>query len=210
MDELNELGNSIDVEDIVEYFSKMDLTDEQRKDREDMAEKFNDFLLIFLNLIAIEIEANTFNREYLANMLNDRFIEIISETVVVDDYINRYVNQFANDYVDTTYLHMMKDEDKEWWTSSDRAMLTSENESNSVCNYKDFAKAVENGYTKKKWRTEKDNRVRKTHRPLDDKIIDIKKPFQVGNSLMLFPKDKTYFASDRETYNCRCSIVYIK
>ena len=65
MDELNELGNSIDVEDIVEYFSKMDLTDEQRKDREDMAEKFNDFLLIFLNLIAIEIEANTFNREYL-------------------------------------------------------------------------------------------------------------------------------------------------
>ena len=52
MDELNELGNSIDVEDIVEYFSKMDLTDEQRKDREDMAEKFNDFLLIFLNLIA--------------------------------------------------------------------------------------------------------------------------------------------------------------
>ena len=155
-------------------------------------------------------DLRTFNREYLANMLNDRFIEIISETVVVDDYINRYVNQFANDYVDTTYLHMMKDEDKEWWTSSDRAMLTSENESNSVCNYKDFAKAVENGYTKKKWITEKDNRVRKTHRPLDDKIIDIKKPFQVGNSLMLFPKDKTYFASDREIFNCRCSIKYIK
>jgi hypothetical protein len=104
----------------------------------------------------------------------------------------------------------MKDAETEWWTSPERALFTAENESNGVLNYSDYLKAVDNGYTKKKWITEKDNRVRKTHRPLNNQIIDIKKPFQVGNSLMMFPKDTSYFASEREIANCRCSVKYIR
>ena len=210
MDELNELGYNIEVEDITEYFSKMDLTDEQKEEREKLADKLNNYLLIFLNLIAVQIEYSKFNREYLITTLENEFSKIVAETVVLDDYLKRYINHFSNNYVDTTYIHLMKDAETEWWTSPERALFTAENESNGVLNYSDYLKAIDNGYTKKKWRTEKDNRVRKTHRPLDDKIIDIKKPFQVGNSLMLFPKDKTYFASDREIFNCRCSIKYIK
>lgn len=210
MDELNELGNSIEVEDIVEYFSKMDLTDEQKEEREDLADKLKDYLLIFLNLIAIQIESARYNRDYLINTLNAELRSIISENYVIDDYLNRYVNHFSSAYVDLTYLHLMKDENKEWWTSEDRATVTAEEESNGVVNYVDYTRAKEQGYTKKKWITEKDERVRKTHRPLNDKVIDIDKPFQVGNSLMLFPKDTSFFASEREIANCRCTCKYIK
>lgn len=210
MDELNELGNSIEVEDIVEYFSKMDLTEEQRKEREEMADKLNNYLLIFLNLIAVQIEYSKFNREYLITTLENEFSKIVAETVALDDYLKRYINHFSSNYVDTTYIHLMKDAETEWWTSTERALFTAENESNGVLNYSDYLKAIENGYTKKKWITEKDNRVRKTHRPLNNQIIDIKKPFQVGNSLMMFPKDTSYFASEREIANCRCSVKYIR
>lgn len=210
MEELNELGYNIEVEDIVEYFSKMDLTDEQKEEREDLADKLKDYLLIFLNLIAIQIESARYNRDYLINTLNAELRSIISENYVIDDYLNRYVNHFSSAYVDLTYLHLMKDENKEWWTSEDRATVTAEEESNGVVNYVDYTRAKEQGYTKKKWITEKDERVRKTHRPLNDKVIDIDKPFQVGNSLMLFPKDTSFFASEREIANCRCTCKYIK
>lgn len=210
MEELNELGYNIEVEDIVEYFSKMDLTDEQKEEREDLADKLKDYLLIFLNLVAIQIESARYNRDYLINTLNAELRKIISENYVIDDYLNRYVNHFSSAYVDLTYLHLMKDENKEWWTSEDRATVTAEEESNGVVNYVDYTRAKEQGYTKKKWITEKDERVRKTHRPLNDKVIDIDKPFQVGNSLMLFPKDTSFFASEREIVNCRCVAKYIK
>ena len=210
MEELNELGYNIEVEDIVEYFSKMDLTDEQKEEREDLADKLKDYLLIFLNLIAIQIESARYNRDYLINTLNAELRSIISENYVIDDYLNRYVNHFSSAYVDLTYLHLMKDENKEWWTSEDRATVTAEEESNGVVNYVDYTRAKEQGYTKKKWITEKDERVRKTHRPLNDKVIDIDNPFQVGNSLMLFPKDTSFFASEREIARCRCTCKYIK
>jgi hypothetical protein len=134
----------------------------------------------------------------------------VAETVVLDDYLKRYINHFSSNNVDTTYIHLMKDAETELWTSPERALFTAENESNGVLNYSDYLKAIDNGYTKKKWITEKDNRVRKTHRPLNNQIIDIKKPFQVGNSLMMFPKDTSYFASEREIANCRCSVKYIR
>lgn len=39
-------------------------------------------------------------------------------------------------------------------------------------------------------------------------VIDIFEPFEVGNSLMMFPKDHSLGAQVKEIAGCRCSLKY--
>jgi hypothetical protein len=87
-------------------------------------------------------------------------------------------------------------------------MYNAENEANSVKNYTDYRKAIEKGKTKKKWIDMRDKRERKTHLEVGGTVIPINEPFVVGNSLMMFPKDDSLGAADKEIINCRCSVKY--
>jgi hypothetical protein len=88
-------------------------------------------------------------------------------------------------------------------------MYIAENEANTSYAYIEYIQAIKQGKTRKQWLDIKDNKERKTHLRVGSEVKPIREPFKVGDSLMLFPKDKkTYSADDKEVVNCRCSIRY--
>ena len=116
------------------------------------------------------------------------------------------MTDFSNNFIETTLNH----EGEEWYTSSDRALFNAENSANDVLNYDLYQKALAEGKTHKKWITEKDNKVRETHREVENKVIPIKEWFRVGGIKMRFPKDYEYaIEAPQETVNCRCSVKYL-
>lgn len=66
------------------------------------------------------------------------------------------------------------------------------------------------GYRRKKWISERDSRVRLTHRIADSQIKLLEEPFVVGGSLMMFPQDTSLGAPAEEIANCRCTMSPVK
>lgn len=97
-----------------------------------------------------------------------------------------------------------------WYTSLDRAKFNAENEANTVLNRSDYLNAVEAGYSRKRWLTEHDSRVRPTHQEVEGVTIPIDSVFVVGNSVFGYPRDMTYSPEPNEYISCRCSIQYLR
>lgn len=53
-----------------------------------------------------------------------------------------------------------------------------------------------------------DRRVRHTHEMVDGETIGIYDAFEVGDALMMFPKDDSLGAGQEEIANCRCVVEY--
>lgn len=66
------------------------------------------------------------------------------------------------------------------------------------------------GVRKKRWCTERDSRVRPTHRSAEGQIRLIEEPFQVGGYLLMFPGDTSLGAPASETANCRCAMKEVR
>ena len=204
IDELNNLNTR--AEEPEEYFKKMDLPEEEKKRRVEYTEKANEIFDLILVLALLSDDKSPSFFASLRDRLETYLITLINEYTVPDDYLIDYASDTAFNFVDTTEKHI----DDPWYTSEDRALFNAENGANDVLNYDLYQKAIADGKTHKKWITEKDNRVRKTHRPLDGKTIGIKELFYVGGIPMRFPKDYEYAeAFPQELINCRCSIVYL-
>ncbi|MCP4489038.1 MAG: hypothetical protein GY820_17255 [Gammaproteobacteria bacterium] len=60
----------------------------------------------------------------------------------------------------------------------------------------------------KAWQTMGDKDVRPTHKAANGQTQPIDAPFQVGDSLLMYPRDTSMGASVKEIVNCRCSAVY--
>lgn len=144
------------------------------------------------------------NLDFVILQVKNRYFDILSVSMEMDEYLKKYVDDFSEQIVETTQNHA----DDEWYLSSDRAMFVAENEANTTFNYLEYKKAVKTGKTKKKWITMRDRHVRHTHKLVDSKTIGINDVFLVGDSEMFYPKDTTFGASAQEIVNCRCSIKY--
>jgi hypothetical protein len=59
----------------------------------------------------------------------------------------------------------------------------------------------------KRWRTEHDDRVRATHRAVDNVTLPLYQPFNVGGWPMMMPGDVT--APADEVIQCRCDLVIV-
>ena len=94
--------------------------------------------------------------------------------------------------------------------SEDRIRLTAENEANTVYNEDEYVDGIGRGFTRKMWVTMHDSHVRETHAEVDGEILPIDEYYEVGGSLMRFPKDFSMSPSPEETVNCRCSIKYLR
>lgn len=189
-----------------EYFSSMSISKEQKEERIKFSQEFENVLLFAFLFIGTLIENGYRNHEYVINQISQRYEEFIISYALINDYLHQYINEFTNNFVETT----TKNKDNPYYFSEDRLTYISENEANTVLNYTDFEKAIRAGYKKKIWITEKDKKVRKSHREIEGKEILINDAYLVGNSLMLFPKDTSYGASAEEIVGCRCSIKYKK
>lgn len=194
---------SIDYEN---YFREMDLTDEEKQDRIELAKKFESiFLMLFATISASKnIETQTWIRELTTRYqsLATQFIKSKKAPV----YIVNYSQYIAQEVIKATTEH----KDEEYFTSELRAQNIAANEANTIGNYREQIKMVKAGYTKKRWITQKDSHVRHTHMLLDDKEINIFDTFQVGDSEMMFPKDHSLGAQVKEIAGCRCVLKYSK
>lgn len=187
-----------------QYFGDMDLTDEEKEKRIEVAEDLDDLMLFIFALIAIMRENNAVDKDYIVLQINNRYMEILQGYMGVDKYLEDYIRQFSNTFIQTTFDGI----DDEWYLSADRARFIGENESETTWNYDEYRQAIENGKTRKQWVDIMDKRERKTHREVGGTVIPIEDVFVVGDSLMRYPKDTLYGAEAKEIINCRCSIKY--
>lgn len=60
----------------------------------------------------------------------------------------------------------------------------------------------------KRWDTERDRRVRSSHRQADGQLVALSSPFQVGGFYLLFPGDP--IGPPEEVINCRCDVTIVE
>ena len=195
-DELNVLAEN--------YYSVMDIDEEQKKKREEDAwDLFELFMLLFYYF---EEAQNNEVEDY--SFILPRFQidlqEVVSNITEVDDYLINYFAILALAVFTTTVEHI----DEKYYLSEDRAVNLALNESLSINNHLELEQAKKDGYTTKTWRTELDNRVRPTHAVMEGETIPIDSLFVVGNSLLEMPHDITHGADASEISNCRCWLEY--
>lgn len=188
------------------YFGEMDLTDEEKEERKELAKKIELIMLFLFAFIESSINMGEIDRETTLDLLRDRYCNIFVGDEQFNEYISQYISMTSEKILDTTILNL----DKDYFLSEDRAMFIAENESNSIRNYMQYIEAVQSGYTKKQWITMGDSHVRLTHGNVNGEIIPINELFKVGDSLLLFPKDESHDPSPNEVVNCRCTIKYLK
>lgn len=213
-DELNIILGKRRIEPYEEYFSKMLISDKEKRERVAFSEQMEEVVLYILALIETTIESGETNREYIQTQFYDKYLDVVLGYMMIDSYIKGYVLETSKQIIDTTFSHIAgKPPDSEqttddYYLSNDRAMFISECEANSILNYRQYSKAVKAGKTKKKWIDVGDKRERKTHLEVGGTTLPIDEPFSVGDSLLQFPKDTSLGASADEIVNCRCSIQY--
>lgn len=187
-----------------EYFSAMELTPEEIKKRVDFAKEFENIIFYIFTLLSVMRKYNHMRIDFAVETLKNLYLDLVVLYVDIDEYLEDYIEKFALDIIETTLRHY----NDEWYLSSDRSVLIAENEANSVFAHDDYTRAIKAGKTKKRWITERDDRVRETHMEVNGVTIPIKEPFVVGDSLLLYPKDQTYSPSAEQTANCRCTVKY--
>ena len=207
MDLINELNDLSEDEllDIETYFDEMELSYEEKEKRKEFAESMNEIMLFIFVLFSIMKQYNRINKEFIVSQLRSRYSETVLKFADIDSYIDDYIKKFTKEIVDTT----LKYPGEEYYLSNDRALIASVNEANSILGYRQLQEARRKGYTKKMWITEKDKRVRKTHKEVDGETVPLDRYFLVGNSLMMYPHDNiTMDVEAKEIINCRCSVKY--
>ncbi len=203
-DELNmPLSDDEITEELYQYFREMnEITDEQVGDRVDIAKEIYNLIAMFLFLVSGTAYTNGVQDiDYYVTMLQRRFRDIIDFS---DSYTERYVNFITLEIVNTTFENL----ETEYYLSQDRALDIAETEANTIMNYSDYQNAINNGFTKKQWLAEKDNRVRKSHKLVDNKVVGINDYFKVGGDMMLFPHDLSMNPKAQNVIGCRCHIKY--
>lgn len=187
-----------------QYFGEMEITDDQKKKRIQAAEEIEDIMFFLYELVSLMTDYRYISPEFIKQKVYEKYINVLEKHGKPDKYIEEYAKEFSDMVVDTTIKHSRE----EFYRSEDRAMLVAENEANSAINYFEYKEAVAGGKKRKQWITQRDDRVRDTHKEVNGETIPIDNAFIVGDSLMAFPKDTSYGASINEIAGCRCTIKY--
>lgn len=212
-DELNKLGSPIVKKSnkpvpipYRKYFGAMYITPKQMYSRMELAEQIEDVMIYVFAYWSVA-SSTAFGVDELRKDAKQKLRTVLEKHSKMDSYLEKHVDKVIDEVIDTTAKHTQDDE-SDYWLSSDRAMIIAENEANSFDNYVEYRQAVSSGYTKKKWLTEFDDKVRLTHELAEGQTVDIDGLFLVGDSLMRFPMDTMYAPDPHEIINCRCACVY--
>lgn len=161
IDELNQPTPYRRSESFDTYFGDMDLTDEEKEKRIEVAEDLEDLMLFLFALIALMRESNAIDKDYIALQINNRYTEILQRYMGIDEYLEDYIHQFTNTFIQTTFDSI----DDEWYLSADRSRFIAENESNNVFSHDEYVQALKDGKTKK----EMDNHERQESKALSQR-----------------------------------------
>lgn len=196
-DELNILAD--------EYYDVMDISEEQKEKRKETAWTLYDTFMLFFIWLREARESGIEEYSYFLPQLMNELQDAVSKHAAIDNYMLIYLATISQGIYTVTKEHIKE----EYYLSQERAVNLALNESNSINNHKELEDAKKAGYTRKKWCTELDNRVRPTHAVMEGETIPIDELFVVGDSLMEMPHDITHGADMSEVSNCRCWCEYL-
>ena len=182
--------------DIDEFYDAMDISEEQKEKRKDLADELF-FILANLFVLVEIVEDFDVCEWYLRSNLTDMVIKYGR----YDSFTVQYIDKFTKEYMENTF------QDGEYWKRYDRALVGALNEANSILNYGELADAIDAGYTTKTWKAELDRRTRTEHRNMNGKTIDIEDTFKFSDCEMMFPHDEVN-GSPEQLVNCRCSLAF--
>lgn len=184
----------------------MDISDDEKKKRTDLAYLLYDAIYFTFALIKVEkdIEERNFTKNALVidqyrETLQHRIEDALEGIPHEDDYVPRLVN----DIMETTDRHP----DDPYYLSQDRALLIAQNEANTAYNHYDYVNAKADGKTHKTWIAEIDERTREWHLEADGTVVPIDDYFFVNGDTLRFPHDYLN-ASPGNVINCRCTCIY--
>ena len=189
-----------------EYFGEMNITEEQKEQRQESAEELEKLFIFLLAAILAAYNNGTYDYQDAIEEAQRGYERIaVSISLTVSEYfLNVHIPMVISEIVRVA----IQNPEKEFNFSIDRAMSLAENEANFIWNDAEFQEAVEAGMTEKTWHTMRDKRVRDSHAEMEGVTIPINEPFEVGESLMMAPGDDSLGASSGELLNCRCSVSY--
>ena len=188
---------------LTEYFELMDIDEEQKEKRKSLAKDFRNAMLFLFALAYIAYENDYYSYDYLLAQFRLQFADVLITYGRMDAYTENYFQKVTEEIVFVTVEHFNPD-GKDYWTSDERAILIGENEANSVLNYSELQDAIDAGYEYKTWKTERDNKVRQSHKEKEGVTIPIDEYFQFDDCEMLMPHDSEN-GSPEQLVNCRCS-----
>lgn len=203
-DELNMLVKNERSMPFKKYFGEMNLPEEEKSKRIQMAEEMEVNFIVTMTLLFTMTQANKIDYELIRKQIEYSYLETLRKYASVDKYLETYVKSFSYDVIDSTKKH----KSEPYYYSLDRARFMAENEVNTAINHARYMEAVNSGKTMKRWKSIIDEATRKDHREINEKYIPIGQAFHVGDSWLLFPKDTSLGASANQIVNCRCTVIY--
>lgn len=207
IDEINNLNRRS--EDIQKYFAEMDLTSEQLEKRVECAYlAFTVYDLLLIMFLTMK-EYNDIDEDYLKTTLTNRILSVITGMSTPDDYLIDYAIKSSDAFVDNT----IKNQDDDFYSSEDRALISGELFANAVSNYTEYKTAQAEGKTHKVWHSVKLPTTREPHANLSGHKIRIDELFNVGGIKMRFPMDAEPSGGGnkylKQAMNCKCTVKYL-
>jgi len=112
------------------------------------------------------------------------------------------------------YVEAARQISREYGTEFYRAERLVRSSYNSASNHANLEAILDAGYTKKKWLTSRDARVRRPtpsnpfdHRSAEGQTVPVDQPFIVSGEQLMYPGDSSRGASIGSLANCRCTCV---
>lgn len=202
IDQLNALQTEYPAIDYNKYFSVLDIPEEDKEKRIELANDIDDVYKWLFDFIMLAVVfGQEIDMEYLIMSVTYRLGDLENVNV---KYVSEHITRFAKETVESTVIH--KEED--YYLSEQRASEIAADEAHTYFNYEELQEAYDNGFTMKTWHTRQDKRVRDTHAELEGKTIPLEEMFEVGGYEMMVPKDSEQGADLSEISNCRCWAAY--
>lgn len=209
-DEINKLYTNFNARikptPYIEYFDKMLISDEQKARRVEIAQRLEEVFLFIFSLIETANRYDYVDYNFIINELRGELKSAVEEFTELTEEMENYIDTVSEMVVATTYENLDEFSVDDYYLSEDRAEFIAENEANSIANYDDLQEAIKQGFQFKTWLTMKDNRVRASHKNVDDVTIPIDEMFKVGDSEMMYPHDVVN--APEECVSCRCSMEF--
>lgn len=202
-DELNQLVPKQNIP-MEQYFGEMGLTNEQERKRLDLAERLEEEFIDILAWVFYTAQNRAVSESVVEERFREALINSTDEEVMNLSRTEEIIDTVAKEVAKTT----VDRRNTPFFLSEERAYLLAEDNANTLFNYYDFEQALSQNKSMKQWLTILDGRERETHNLADGMIAVVEQPFEVGDSLLMFPKDTSLGASPEEIINCRCSVRY--
>lgn len=149
------------------------------------------------------------------NLLLMAALALTYKTVYIESvnlYFSRYVEEMGGHGVSEFSKAWLKRHAEEFalYPHDSDPMTIAATETGALGGLAELDGFYQRGYSHKFWKSERDSRVRQTHRAADGQVRRLEEPFIVGGYRMMFPQDASLGAPAKEIVHCRCIMTPVK